>query len=148
MLCGPAGLVVFSCGVNDRQLLLAKEVKGTKHWFYLFNKQSIQERYQLAVCYYSVLSGPHVVTSIYQFLLVLPLSAITSGCCLVPPLYVPDVKSIPCIIAELAIYQFSLVVLKGPSFRSQYWQSQGRSIQRWTGEQLTKLPLGSSSSTA
>ena len=43
------------CGVNDRQLLLAKEVKETKHW-------SIQERYQFS---HMLLLGPFRTTCSY-----------------------------------------------------------------------------------
>ena len=36
----------YPSGGSDRQLLLAKEFKETKHWFCQSIKQSIQERYQ------------------------------------------------------------------------------------------------------
>ena len=54
----------------------------------------------------------------------------------------PNIRSIPLTITEIASFSFSLVVLKGPSNCSStsHW-SQGRSIRRWTGEQLTRLHM-------
>ena len=81
MLHGPAGLVVFSCGIRLTPLesmtdscFLANTLKKPSIGSVQFNKQSIHKKVPvLAICYYSVLSGPHVVTLIIQFLLVLPL---------------------------------------------------------------------------
>ena len=63
------------------------------------------------------------------------------------PQYMPNVRSIPLAITEIALIQF----LSGGPERTIYLQtkchrSQGRSIQRWTGEQPTRLPHGNSSS--
>ena len=59
----------------------------------------------------------------------------------------PNIRSIPFTITEIALIQF----LSGGPERTVYLQtkchrSQGRSIRRWTGEQLTRLPHGNSSS--
>ena len=77
MLRGPAGLAVFSCGIrltllegSDRQLLLAK---GSKKPSAGSVSGPFRKGTSLAVCYYLVLSGQHIVTSIIQFLSVLPL---------------------------------------------------------------------------
>ena len=80
VLRGPAGLAVFSCGIRlipleavtdgcslpkvQRNQALALLVQKAVH----SGKVPV-----LAVCYYSVLSGQHIVTSIIQFLSVLPL---------------------------------------------------------------------------
>ena len=79
MLNGPAGLVVFSCGIRltpletDRQLLLAKDSKkpsigSVSQYAVHSGKVPV-----LAICYYPVFSGQHIVASIIQFLLVLSL---------------------------------------------------------------------------
>ena len=79
VLCGPAGLAVFSCGIRltpleavidgcslpktqRNQVLVLLVISGP------FSKGT-----SLAVCYYLVLSGQHIVTSIIQSLSVLPL---------------------------------------------------------------------------
>ena len=59
----------------------------------------------------------------------------------------PNIRLIPLTITEIALIQF----LSGGPERTVYLQtkchqSQGRSIQRWTGEQQTRLPHGNSSS--
>ena len=58
----------------------------------------------------------------------------------------PNIRSIPSTITEIALIQF----LSGGPERTVYLQtkchrSQGRSIRRWTGEQQTRLPHGNSS---
>ena len=79
MLRGPAGLAVFSCGIRLTPLEAVTDgcslpkTQRNQALVLLVNKWSIQQRYSLAVCYYLVLSGQHIVTSIIQFLLVLPL---------------------------------------------------------------------------
>ena len=79
VLRGPAGLAVFSCGIRltpleavidgcslpktqRNQVLVLLVISGP------FSKGT-----SLAVCYYLVLSGQHIVTSIIQSLSVLPL---------------------------------------------------------------------------
>ena len=80
VLCGPAGLAVFSCGIrvtllegSDRQLLLAKGSKKPSIGSVSQKSGPFRKGTSLAACYYLVLSGQHIVTSIIQFLLVLPL---------------------------------------------------------------------------
>ena len=74
VLCGPAGLAVFRCGIrltllegSDRWLLLAKGSKKPSAGS--VSQISGPFRKGLAVCYYLVPSGQHIVTSIIQFLL-------------------------------------------------------------------------------
>ena len=80
MLHGPAGLAVFSCGIrvtllegSDRQLLLAKGSKKPSVGSVSQKSGPFRKGTSLTACYYLVLSGQHIVTSIIQFLLVLPL---------------------------------------------------------------------------
>ena len=80
VLCGPAGLAVFSCGIrltllkgSDRWLLLAKGSKKPSAGSVSQISSPFRKGTSLAVCYYLVLSGQHIVTSIIQFLSVLPL---------------------------------------------------------------------------
>ena len=80
VLRGPAGLAVFSCGIrvtllegSDRQLLLAKGSKKPSVGSVSQKSGPFRKGTSLAACYYLVLSGQHIVTSIIQFLSVLPL---------------------------------------------------------------------------
>ena len=80
MLRGPAGLAVFSSGIritplkgSDRWLLLAKDSKKPSTGSLSQLSGQFRKGTSLAVCYYLVLSGQHIVTSIIQFLFVLPL---------------------------------------------------------------------------
>ena len=80
VLRGPAGLAVFSCGIrltplkgSDRRLLLAKASKKPSAGSVSQLNGPFRKGTSLAVCYYLVLSGQHIVTSIIQFLSVLPL---------------------------------------------------------------------------
>ena len=80
MLRGPAGLAVFSCGIrltllegSDRRLLLAKDSKKPSTGSVSQRSGPLRKGTSLAICYYLVLSGQHIVTSIIQFLSVLPL---------------------------------------------------------------------------
>ena len=80
MLRGPADLAVSSCGIritplegSDRQLLLAKGSKKPSAGSVSLISGPLRKGTSLAVCYYLVLSGQHIVTSIIQFLSVLPL---------------------------------------------------------------------------
>ena len=80
VLRGPAGLAVFSCGIrvtllegSDRRLLLAKGSKKPSAGSVSLISGPFRKGTSLAVCYYLVLSGQHIVTSIIQFLFVLPL---------------------------------------------------------------------------
>ena len=80
VLRGPAGLAVFSCGIrvtllegSDRLLLLAKGSKKPSIGSVSLISDPFRKGTSLAVCYYLVLSGQHIVTSIIQFLFVLPL---------------------------------------------------------------------------
>ena len=80
MLHGPAGLAVFSCGIritplkgSDRQLLLAKDSKKLSAGSVSQLSGPFSKGTSVAICYYLVLSGQHIVTLIFQFLSVLPL---------------------------------------------------------------------------
>ena len=80
VLRGPSGLAVFSCGIRLTPLEAVidgcslPKTQRKQALVLLVNKWSIQQRHQvLAVCYYLVLSGQHIVTSIIQSLSVLPL---------------------------------------------------------------------------
>ena len=80
MLRGPAGLAVFSCGIrvtllegSDRWLLLAKGSKKPSVGSVSLISGPFRKGTSLAACYYLVLPGQHIVTSIIQFLFVLPL---------------------------------------------------------------------------
>ena len=80
VLRGPAGLAVFSCGIrvtllkgSDRRLLLAKGSKKPSAGSVSQISSPLRKGTSLAICYYLVLSGQHIVTSIIQFLSVLPL---------------------------------------------------------------------------
>ena len=80
VLRGPAGLAVFSCGIritllkgSDRRLLLAKGSKKPSAGSVSQISGPFRKGTSLAICYYLVLSGQHIVTSIIQFLSVLPL---------------------------------------------------------------------------
>ena len=75
VLHGPAGLAVFSCGIrvtllegSDRRLLLAKGSKKPSAGSVVIGGP-FRKGTSLAVCYYLVLSGQHIVTSIIQFYL-------------------------------------------------------------------------------
>ena len=79
MLCGPADLAVSSCGIritplegSDRRLLLAKGSKKPSAGSVSLISGPLRKGTSLAICYYLVLSGQHIVTSIIQFLSVLP----------------------------------------------------------------------------
>ena len=127
MLCGPAGLAVFICGIRLTPLEAVTDgcslpkTQRNQALVLLVNKRSHSAKVPvLAICYYFVLSGQHIVTLITQLLLVLPLKAITSGCCLSTLQYMPNIRSIPLTITEIALIQFSLVVLKGPSICRQH----------------------------
>ena len=80
VLRGPASLAVFSCGIRLTPLeavtdgcSLPKTQRNQA--LVLLVKQAVQlaKVPVLAVCYYLVLSGQHIVTSIIQSLSVLPL---------------------------------------------------------------------------
>ena len=80
VLHGPAGLAVFSCGIrvtllkgSDRRLLLAKGSKKPSAGSVSQISSPFRKGTSLAICYYLVLSGQHIVTSTNQFLSVLPL---------------------------------------------------------------------------
>ena len=80
VLRGPAGLAVFSCGIRLTPLEAVidgcslPKTQRNQALVLLVNKRSIQQKVPvLAICYYLVLSGQHIVTSIIQSLSVLPL---------------------------------------------------------------------------
>ena len=80
VLHGPAGLAVSSCGIrltllegSDRRLLLAKASKKPSAGSVNQISGPFRKGTSLAICYYLVLSGQHIVTLIIQFLFVLPL---------------------------------------------------------------------------
>ena len=80
MLHGPAGLSVFSCGIritplkgSDRRLLLVKDSRKPSAGSVSQLSGPFRKGTSLAVCYYLVLSGQHIVTLIFQFLSVLSL---------------------------------------------------------------------------
>ena len=123
MLRGPAGLAVFSCGIRLTPLdavtdgcSLPKHLKKPSLVLSISGPFRKGTSFGLAICCYSVLSGQQVVPSIIQLLLVKPLLAIASGCCLAPPLCMPDVEFLPFIFSVISLIQISGLVLKGPSF--------------------------------
>ena len=68
MLRGPAGLAVFSCGIrltplegSDRELLLAKGSKKPSAGSVSQKSGPFRKGTSLAICYYLVLSGQHIV---------------------------------------------------------------------------------------
>ena len=80
MLRGPAALAVFSCGIRltpleavTEWLLLAKGSKKPSAGSVKSISGPFSKGTSLAICYYLVLSGQHIVTSIIQSLSVLPL---------------------------------------------------------------------------
>ena len=122
MLRGPAGLAVFSCGIrltplkgSDRWLLIAKASKKPSVSSVSQLSGPFRKGTSLAICYYLVLSGQHIVSSIFQSLFVPPLQAITSGHCLSIPQCMPNVRLLSSTVAEISLIQFSFMVLKGPS---------------------------------
>ena len=79
VLHGPAGLAVFSCGIRLTPLeavidgcSLSKTQRNQVLDLVVISGP-ISKGTSLAVCYYVVLSGQHIVTSIIQSLFVLPL---------------------------------------------------------------------------
>ena len=154
MLCGPAGLVVFSCGIRLTPLEAVIDScslpKNSK-------KPSIGS--------VSLLSSPfRKGTSFSHMLLLGPFSTTHSyfdNSVSIGPTSVSHYKGMmskhPSLHAKHQVNTFNhyrvsyLSVLFGGPERTIYCsktcrQSQGRSIQRWTGEQLTRLLCGSSSS--
>ena len=79
VLCGPAGLAVFSCGIRLTPLEAVidgcslPKTQRNQAFILLVISGPISKGTSLAVCYYLVLSGQHIVTSIIQSLSVLPL---------------------------------------------------------------------------
>ena len=107
VLHGPAGLAIFSCGIRLIPLeavtdscSLPKNSKKPSIGSVSLITGPFRKGTSLAVYYYPVLSGQHIATLIIQFLLVLPLYAITSGCCLSTPQYMPNIRSISSTITE------------------------------------------------
>ena len=121
VLRGPASLAVFSCGIRLTPLEAVidgcslPKTQRNQALVLLVISGPISKGTSLAECYYLVLSGQHIVTSIIQSLSVLPLLAITSGHCLSIPQCMPNVRLLSSIVAEISLIQFSFVVLKGPS---------------------------------
>ena len=79
VLRGPAGLAVFSCGIRLTPLeavidgcFLSKTIRNQVLDLVVISGP-ISKGTSLAGCYYLVLSGQHIVTSIIQSLIVLPL---------------------------------------------------------------------------
>ena len=79
VLHGPAGLAVFSCGIRLTPLeavidgcSLSKTQRNQVYDLVVISGP-ISKGTSLAACYYLVLSGQHIVTSIIQSLFVLPL---------------------------------------------------------------------------
>ena len=79
VLRGPAGLAVFSCGIRFTPLeavidgcSLPKTQRNQVLGLVVISGP-ISKGTSLATCYYLVLSGQHIVTSIIQSLSVLPL---------------------------------------------------------------------------
>ena len=79
VLCGPAGLAVFSCGIRLTPLeavidgCSSPKTQRNQALVLLVISGPFSKGTSLAVCYYLVLSGQHIVTSIIQSLSVLPL---------------------------------------------------------------------------
>ena len=78
MLHGPAGLAVFSCGIRLTPLgavidgCSLPKTQRNQALVLLVISGPISKGTNLAACYYLVLSGQHIVTSIIQSLSVLP----------------------------------------------------------------------------
>ena len=122
VLCGPAGLAVFSCGI--RLTPLEAVIDGC----------SLSKNQRNQVLDLVVISGPiSKGTSFSRMLLLGPfrtthsyfdnsvsicptsVSQITSGHCLGTPQCIPSVRLLSSIVAEIFLIQFSSVVLKGLS---------------------------------
>ena len=79
VLHGPAGLAVFSCGIRLTPLEAVidgcslPKTQRNQALVLLVISGPISKGTSLAACYYLVLSGQHIVTSIIQSLSVLPL---------------------------------------------------------------------------
>ena len=79
VLRGPAGLAVFSCGIRLTPLEAVIDgcsltrTQRNQALVLLVISGPISKGTSLAICYYLVLSGQHIVTSIIQSLSVLPL---------------------------------------------------------------------------
>ena len=79
VLHGPAGLAVFSCGIKLTPLEAVidgcslPKTQRNQALVLLVISGPFSKGTSLAVCYYLVLSGQHIVTSIIQSLSVLPL---------------------------------------------------------------------------
>ena len=79
VLHGPASLAVFSCGIRLTPLEAVidgcslPKTQRNQALALLVISGPISKGTSLAVCYYLVLSGQHIVTSIIQSLSVLPL---------------------------------------------------------------------------
>ena len=79
VLRGPAGLAVFSCGIRLTPLEAVIEgcslpkTQRNQALVLLVISGPFSKGTSLAVCYYLVLAGQHIVTSIIQSLSVLPL---------------------------------------------------------------------------
>ena len=79
VLRGPAGLAVFSCGIRLTPLEAVTDgcslpkTQRNQALVLLVIRGPISKGTSLAACYYLVLSGQHIVTSIIQSLSVLPL---------------------------------------------------------------------------
>ena len=79
VLHGPAGLAVFSCGIRLTPLEAVTDscslskTQRNQVLVLLVISGPISKGTSLAVCYYLVLSGQHIVTLIIQSLSVLPL---------------------------------------------------------------------------
>ena len=79
VLRGPAGLAVFSCSIRLTPLEAVidgcslSKTQGNQVLDLVVISGPISKGTSLAACYYLVLSGQHIVTSIIQSLFVLPL---------------------------------------------------------------------------
>ena len=121
MLCGPAGLAVFSCGIRLTPLEAVTDscslpkTQRNQVLVLLVNKRSIQERYQFSRM---LLLGPFRTTHSYfdNSVSICPTSVSHhTGHCLSTSQCMPNIRSPSSIVTEIALIQFPFMVLKGPS---------------------------------
>ena len=136
MLCGPAGLAVFSCGIRLTPLEAVtdscpcQKAQRNQALVLLVNKWSIQQRYQFS---HMLLLGPfRTIHSYFDNSASIAPTSVShyNGCCLSTPQYMPNVRSLSSTITEIASFRFSLVVLEGPSNCRKHAVSPKREVSR------------------
>ena len=137
MLCGPAGLAVFSCGIRLTPLEAVTDgcslpkTQRNQALVLSVNKRSIQERYQFSRM---LLLGPFRTTHSYfdNSVSICPTSVSHYKWTLSKHTSVhANIRLPSSIVTEIALIQFPFVVLKGLSnCRNHAIGPKGRSIQR------------------